>query len=109
MENIIWYVIMIPCSLILTGIGVFAWNREKPMWFWIGNEIKASEISDVKAYNHANGLMWGLYSLVFWAATVAGTWINIAALILIAAGCVVGIPVIIAVYGRICRKYKVGA
>lgn len=69
MENIIWYVIMIPCSLILTAIGVFAWNRKKPMWFWIGNEIKESEISDVRAYNHANGLMWGLYSLVFWAAT----------------------------------------
>ena len=33
MENIIWAVIMAPCSLLFTGIGIYAWRRTKPMWF----------------------------------------------------------------------------
>ena len=49
--------------------------------------------------------MWGVYSLIYWAATVAGTWNSAAALILIAAG-VVGLPVLAAVYRRIYKKYK---
>ena len=57
MENLIWLIIMVPCSAILTGIGIFAWRREKPMWFWSGPEVKASEIADIPAYNRANGQM----------------------------------------------------
>lgn len=54
MENIIWFVIMIPCSAIFTGIGIYAWKRKKPMWFWSGSSVKESEIRDIKAYNRAN-------------------------------------------------------
>ena len=49
---------MIPCSALLTGIGIYAWNRKKPMWFWSGKTVKETEISDITAYNHANGIMW---------------------------------------------------
>ena len=105
MDRLIWYFIMIPCSILFSGIGVYAWNRKRPMWFWSGTAVKETEISDVAAYNHANGLMWGVYSLIYWAATVAGTWNSAAALILIAVG-VVGLPVLAAVYRRIYKKYK---
>lgn len=30
MENIIWFLIMGPCSALFTGIGVYAWKRKKP-------------------------------------------------------------------------------
>lgn len=107
MENLIWYIIMIPGSALLTGIGIYAWNRKKPMWFWSGTHIKENEISDVTAYNHANGIMWIVYSLIFWMATFAGENGNIA-LILIVAGCVIGLPVLVVVYKKIYAKYKVG-
>lgn len=107
MNDLIWYIIMLPCCALLTGIGVYAWNRKKPMWFWAGTTVKETEISDIAAYNHANGIMWGVYSLVFWAAALAAVWSDAAALVLIAAGCVIGIPVLIAVYKRIYKKYKV--
>lgn len=68
---------------------------------------KKDEISDIFAYNHENGIMWGVYSLVFWAAVFAGIWSSTAALILIAAGCVVGLPVITYVHKRIYAKYRV--
>ena len=51
MDNIIWLIIMIPVSLLFTGIGIYAWKRKKPMWFWSGSTVKESEISDIAAYN----------------------------------------------------------
>ena len=39
MEKVIWLVITIPCSLLFTGIGIYAWRRTKPMWFWSGSSV----------------------------------------------------------------------
>lgn len=97
---------MIPCSALLSGIGIYAWNRKKPMWFWAGDSVDENEITDVTAYNHANGAMWIIYSLIFWAAAFVGVRSGLAALILIAVGCVLGIPVLAVVYKRIYNKYK---
>ena len=63
---------MVPISLLMTGIGVYAIKREKPMWFWSVTTVKEEEISDVKAYNRANGIMWLVFSCVFWISTVLG-------------------------------------
>lgn len=106
MENLVWYSIMIPCSSLLTGIGIYAWNRKKPMWFWAGTAVREEELADVKAYNHANGIMWTIYSLIYWAAALAGRWSSTAALLLIAVGCVPGFPLLAAVYRRIYKKYQ---
>lgn len=107
MGNMVWFFIMVPSSALFTIIGIYAWNRKKPMWFWAESEVRESEISDVSAYNHANGLMWILYSLIFWAATFVELWNGVVALILIAASCVIGLPVMGVIYKRIYRKYKV--
>ena len=56
MEKIVWLVIMIPVSALLTGIGIYAWKRKKPMWFWSGSTVRESEITDIPAYNRANGI-----------------------------------------------------
>lgn len=105
MENLIWYIIIISCSALLTAIGVYAWNRKKHMWFWTETTVKETEISDVVAYNHANGIMWGVYSLIYWAAALASVWSNMTALILIIVGCVIGLPLLSVVYKRIYKKY----
>ena len=39
MDNLIWPSIMIPSSLLFTCIGIYAWNRKKPMWFWAGDTV----------------------------------------------------------------------
>lgn len=51
MKDIIWLAIMIPCCAILSGVGVYAWNRKKPMWFRLGSPIKEDEISDISAFS----------------------------------------------------------
>ena len=107
MEKVIWFVIMIPLSSFFTGIGIYAWTRKKPMWFWSGSEVKESEISDIKAYNRANGIMWIVFSLGFWISAFIGIWNESLAGIMTATTCFVGIPILILVYKLIYKKYKV--
>ena len=98
---------MIPCSALLTGIGIYAWNRKKPMWFCSGSSVKETEISDVTAYNHANGIMWVVYSIIYWIATFAGIWNSVIAVSLIIAGGAIGLPLLVVAYKRIYARYKV--
>ncbi len=106
MANIVWLIIIIPVSLLFTGLGFFAWRRKKPMWFWSGSTVKESEISDVTAYNRANGIMWLVFSLIMWVSTILGAVNAKAGGILLIAGCIIGVPILPIVYGKIYRKFK---
>ncbi len=106
MENLVFLIIMIPCAAAFTGLGVFAMRRKKPMWFWSGSEVKPYEIRDIPAYNRANGWMWILYSLGFWAAAALSLLNVPAAGVLVAVWCLGGIPVLVLGYNRIYQKYK---
>ena len=105
-DNIIWLFIMIPVSLLFTGLGVFAWRREKPMWFWSGSTVKESEISDIPAYNRANGIMWLAFSLLMWISTILGAMNMKTGGIVLIAGSAISVPALTVVYGMIYRKYK---
>ena len=107
MEKIVWLVIMIPVSALFTGIGIYACKRKKPMWFWSGSTVSESVITDIPAYNRANGIMWICYSLVFWISAIMGLFEIAAAGIFLIVGCLVGTPILVIVYGRIYKKYKV--
>lgn len=106
MEKVIWLITMIPTSMVFTGIGIFAWKRKKPMWFWAGTTVEESEIADISAYNRANGIMWICYSAVFWGSTVLGIFQMGTAGIVLTVGCLAGIPVLIIAYRRIYEKYR---
>lgn len=51
--------------------------------------------------------MWIGYCLVFWLTSFAEVWNMVIAGIFIGVGCIAGIPVLILIYNRIYRKYKV--
>ena len=106
MENLIFPLIMFPCAASFTALGIYAWKRKKPMWFWSGSEVKPYEIRDIPAYNRANGWMWILYSLGFWAAAALSLLNVPAAGVLVAVWCLGGIPVLVLGYNRIYKKYK---
>ena len=106
MEIIIWLMITIPCSLLFAGMGIYAWRRKKPMWFWSGSSVREDEISDIPAYNRANGIIWIVYSRVFWVSAFMGLKDILAAGIVLAVGCLGGIPLLALAYTRIYRKYK---
>ena len=106
MEKLIFPLIMFPCAASFTALGIYAWKRKKPMWFWSGSEVKPWQIRDIPAYNRANGWMWILFSLGFWAAALLSLFNVSAAGMLVALTCLVGIPILVVVYRRIYKKYK---
>ena len=106
MGRVIFAAILLVCGAFFSGIGLYALMSIKPMRFWSGKEAEEDEITDVKAYNRANGLMWISFSAVFWAGAVLGFLGSEAAGWVLAAGCLAGIPALIFVYGRIYGKYK---
>ena len=42
------------------------------MWFWSGTTVDEKEISDIPAFNRANGIMWIAFSMFMWLCTVLG-------------------------------------
>jgi len=105
--KIIWWIVSFGCTILFYSIGVYAQKLEKPMWFWSGSEVDASQITDVKKYNKENGIMWKLYSLWYFAAGLAEIWNTIAALIILVLSCTVGIVILIRSYKKIYEKYRV--
>ena len=106
MEKLIFSIIMIPCAAAFTGLGIFAMKRKKPMWFWSGSEVKAWQLTDVPAYNRANGWMWIVFSLGFWAAAILGLFDVPAAGVLVMVTSILGIPGLVIAYRKIYKKYK---
>lgn len=106
MERVIWLIIMLPLAALFSGIGIYAWRRKKPMWFWSGSTVDEKDIADVPAYNRANGIMWLCYSAVFWIAAILGIFRQELAGVFLAVGCLAGIPVLVIAYRKIYAKYR---
>ena len=106
MELTVWLMLTIPIGVFFTCFGIYAWKRKKPMWFWSGKEVKENEISDIPAYNRANGIMWLGFSAVFWLRAVLGILNLEAEGIVVAVGTIAGIPLLFLVYRKIYSKYK---
>lgn len=105
--KIIWSIIVFGCAALFLGIGIYAARREKPMWFWSGTTVDESKISDVRAYNRENGIMWALYSLWFFASGFTYFLSVGVAVALLVLGCTLGIGLLVATYNKIEKKYKV--
>ena len=97
------------CAILFFAIGVYALRLKKPMWFWAGSEVSDYEITDVKAYNKENGIMWMLYSLWYFASGIAAVWDIIISAVLIALAGTVGIVALIVTYKMIYKKYSVNS
>ena len=75
-----------------------------------GDDVKASEISDVKAFNCANGFIWAFFTLPQLIAAILlpinTVNANFAANIFQVGGVLVGIPAAIIAYKQIEKKYR---
>ena len=107
MSNLFFLIIMVPTSLLFTSIGIYAWMRKKPMWFWAGDTVPEDEITDVCAYNRANGIMWLCFSLLLWIGTIIGACYSIIlGANIILADSTVGLVLMMITYTFIRKKYK---
>ncbi len=103
METFIWLAATLPLPLILFGLALFAWFRKTPMWFFSG--VPGPEVSDVRGFNRANAAIWACFSLPFFAAAGVGTVHRLAAAAIILGGCLIGIPLTVFAYHKVCKKY----
>ena len=103
---IIWCGINFGCAALFVGIGIFAFRYKSAMWFWAGDKVDPETITDLKAYNRANGLMWIGYSLWYWLAGISWFFSQSLALISVVVGCTAGIGLLLLCYHWIEKKYK---
>lgn len=102
----VWFLCVGGCAASFTGIGIYAYHRKEPMWFWSGSTVKREELTDVEAYNHANGIMWIVYSVPMWIATFLFIWYPEIATTLLVVSSVAGLGALIYAYHRIYQKYR---
>ena len=105
-DLIAWLLCVGGCAAAFTGIGIYAYRREEPMFFWSGSTVRREELMDVEAYNHANGIMWIVYSIPMWFATISFFWIPKIAVTLMVIGCTLGLGILIFTYQKIYQKYR---
>lgn len=102
----IWLLCVGGCAAAFTGIGIYACRRKDPMFFWSGSTVRHEELADVKAYNHANGIMWMIYSIPMWISTISYFWFPQFAVTLLVISCTLGLGALIYAYQKIYQKYK---
>ena len=101
------------CGALFFGMGVYAAKLKKPMHFWSGSSVDPKTISNVPAYNRANGRMWKQFSVPFWMCGVLSIgslwadWCAVGYTILIFAGSVVGGIWLVLRHNQISKKYAV--
>ena len=105
-ENIQFAAVCGFCALLFAAVALWAFKRRGPMHFWAGSAVRPEEITDVPAYNRANGILWAVYAACMAAVGAVALAHVIAAAILLTIVCVPGVAVIFVVYKQIYRKYK---
>ena len=109
--KIIWWIVSFGCAILFYSIGVYAAKLKKPMHFWSGSAVDPKTISNVPAYNRANGRMWKQFSVPFWMCGILSIgslwadWCAVAYTILIFAGSIGGGIWLALRYNQIRKKY----
>lgn len=106
MGNFVFLIIMVPVSMLFTGLGIYAWRRTEPMWFFAGTTVEKDEIQDVPAYNRANGKLWIGYSMIFWISAILGFFKAGIGGIFMIVGAIVGALALPFIYNKIYDRYK---
>ncbi|MGL5642254.1 MAG: hypothetical protein ACRDDM_08295 [Paraclostridium sp.] len=103
-DNIIIYLSIMPAVFVFVCLGIYSLKKKTPMFFWAGSTVSSDEISDVKGYNRANGIMWIFYGLSFLLIPILGENIGGIVLGILAPFTIVAL---IITYNIIYNKYKV--
>lgn len=107
MEFMLFMLISWFCGAVFVLLGFSCFKRRTPVSFWSGTEVKKQEVTNVKKYNFANGVMWCIYSVFFWIAGLAAVINSTASVVFLVLACTVGIAGLILGYGWIKRRYFV--
>lgn len=105
-SNVFFAAICWLCSLSFGVIAIWAFKRKSPMHFWSGSTVRPEEITDIPAYNRANGLMWTVYTIFVAVAGILSLFNILIGAILLVIICIPGTIILIIAYNRIYHKYR---
>lgn len=71
---IIVFAITLTCALIFEFFSLLCFISKKPVTFLSWERISESTISDVKKYNHTNGILWLIYGFLWLIAAFIGLY-----------------------------------
>ncbi|MGL5330866.1 MAG: hypothetical protein ACRDD7_16480 [Peptostreptococcaceae bacterium] len=64
-ERIAPFILCITMQLICgCGMIIYCFKSKNPVHFWSGTIVRKDEISNIKAYNRANGIMWSAFTIL---------------------------------------------
>lgn len=107
-DSIVEIVSIMPVVIMFIGIGIYSLKRKTPMHFWSGSTVKPEEISDIYAYNKANGIMWIVYGLSYLLILPLGfVFGEVICTIITIILATFGLVALIICYKLIYKKYKV--
>lgn len=98
----------ITASIMLT-VGVSQWTAKKPVAFYTGEKPPApSELSDVKGWNRAHGLIWLVYGALIALSCVPAALARAKALAVVPpiAAILLPLPLMIARHHALVKKYS---
>ena len=105
-SNVFFAGVCLLCALMIGAIALWAFKSRTPMHFWSGSKVCPEEISDIPAYNRANGLMWAVYAACMAVAGLVGLFNVIAGTVLVIIMCLPGFLALLVVYKKIYNKYR---
>ena len=105
-SNIFFAAICLLCSLSFGAIAIWAFKSKGPIHFWSGSTVSPEEITNIPAYNRANGLMWLIYTVCMVMIGIVSLFNIIIGVILLVIICVPGTIALIIAYNVIYKKYR---
>jgi hypothetical protein len=103
---IIFPIISLVISGVMLTLAFISFKKKEPMLFWVGSAIKSDDLTDIPAYNKANGWMWFVFSLTFLFSGVLGLFNGIIGSTLLLIMCMSGAPLMMICYQLIYLKFK---
>ena len=95
------------CGVIFLLIGFACFKSRKPVGFWSGSSVREEQVTSVRKYNAANGILWSSYSAIYWIAGFLSVSNQGAGLVFTIIGCTAGLVYLILGYGWIKRRFFV--
>lgn len=106
MEIKIMFGICIFMFLLFSEIGLDFCFSKVPVNFWAGEKISPEEVSDIKKYNRANGIMWIVYGILYLIPAATAFVSVLVSGLIIGVLTFIGCPVLIFIYTKKIRpKY----
>ncbi|MDA3733479.1 hypothetical protein PBV87_18525 [Niameybacter massiliensis] len=106
-DALVFSIIACICGGIFEAIGVTAFKLDHPIHFWSGTVIKSEEITDIKAYNRANGWMWVIYGACYILAGIVAFYKMAYGGVILGVSAMPGMFVLMGTYVSIEKKYRV--